>query len=235
LKGAKILKKDRFKWSRQSPWLEDSERRRLSLSFLRKGFNNQAPSRDEFTAYGQASLAMVRGMFRLLASHDAKVFAAAIPRGHAMAPDDAEPELLRKDMVFLLERYYYLLEDTDETGLIVLDETDKQLDRRFVRMLERYFKGTAKGRTRSSRIVPSPMFVASDMAIPVQVADIVIYAINWGYRIPGRGMDSAVREEVADEFSGLIGNLQYKGRRELDGSPFSSFGIFYVPDLYKSR
>ena len=55
-------------------------------------------------------------------------------------------------------------------GLIVLDETEKTHDRRFVRLLERYFQETATGRYRSTRIVPSPFFVASDMAYPMQVA-----------------------------------------------------------------
>jgi len=235
LKGEKVLEKNRFKWARQSDWMEDSERRRHALSFLHNGLNGRPPRRHEFTAYGQASLAMARGVFRLLAAHDAKILAAAIPRGLPKPPTDRQPDLLRKDIVFLLERYFYLLEDARETGMIVLDETDKEQDRRFVRMLERYFRETATGRSRAIHIVPTPMFVSSEMTTPVQVADLVIYAINWGFRLPFRGMDAEAREEIAQEFGASIRNLQYRGQRESQGISYDSFGIVYVPDLYQAR
>jgi hypothetical protein len=69
---------------------------------------------------------------------------------------------------------------------LVMDEVEKQEDRRFVRRLQDYFTKTANGRDRSRWIVPSPFFVSSDMALPVQVADVVIYALNWGYRHPSK-------------------------------------------------
>jgi len=235
IKGSHLLDKDRFKWARQSESIPAAERRTHCLSFLNKGLNKQPPTRIEFTAYGQASLSMARGIFDLLAAHDAFVFACVIPKNVSKPPLDREPDLLRKDLVFLLERYYYLLEMRNEPGLIVLDETEKIQDRRFVRMLERYFQETVTGRYRSTRIVPSPFFVSSDMAYPVQVADVVIYALNWGFRLPKFGMTSPVRPEIAEEFSGLIGKLQFRGEGYRDGNVFPTFGIVYVPDLYTAR
>lgn len=35
-------------------------------------------------------------------------------------------ELLRKDSVFLLERFYYLLEERQEHGLLVLDQVENR-------------------------------------------------------------------------------------------------------------
>ncbi|MBK8583318.1 MAG: DUF3800 domain-containing protein [Flavobacteriales bacterium] len=102
---------------------------------------------------------------------------------------------MRKDLVFLFERYYYLLEEKNETGLIVMDQTEAKLDRRMLENFERFFKKTVKGRTRAARIIPSPFFVSSDLAYPVQAADVVIYAINWGYRIPGV-WDGETRQEI---------------------------------------
>jgi hypothetical protein len=235
IKGSHLLDKDRFKWAAQAPPVAPPERRKHCLSFLNKGLNKQSPSRIEFTSYGQACLGMATGIFDLLASHDACILACVIPKNVPRPPSDREPDLLRKDLVFLLERYFYLLELRNEPGLIVLDETEKTEDRRFVRMLERYFRETATGRYRSTRIVPSPFFVSSDMAYPVQVADVVIYALNWGFRLPQFGMSAAVRQEITDNFAGLIGKLQFRGEGYRDGNTFPTFGIVYVPDLYTPR
>lgn len=235
IKGSHLLDKDRFKWASQNGPQEETLRRKNCLSFLNKGLNKQPQRRHEFTAYGQACLLMARGIFDRLRSHDAKIFAVAIPRNLPQPPADREPDLLRKDIVFLLERYFYMLESANEMGLIVLDETEKMQDRRFVRMLERYFQETTTGRYRSTRIVPSPFFVASDMAYPVQVADVVIYALNWGFRLAQFGMNAPSRPEIASEFSGVIGSLQFRGDGYRDGRVFKTFGITYVPDLYTDR
>lgn len=235
IKGSHLLDKDRFKWAAQAEIMEETSRRNCCLSFLNKGLNKKIPTRDEFTAYGQACLHMARGIFELIRSHDAKILAVAIPQKAPQPPADRQPDYLRKNIVFLLERYYYMCEYAKEMGLIVLDETEKIQDRRFVRMLERYFTGTLTGRYRSTRIVPSPFFVSSDMTYPVQVADVVVYALNWGFRIPRLGMDAPVRQEVHDEFVNTIGNLQFRGEGYRDGHVFHTFGIAYVPDLYTAR
>jgi len=46
-------------------------------------------------------------------------------------------------------------------------------------------------------IVPTPLFVASDMTYAIQAADLCIYCVNWGFRVPTRGMDGEVRREVS--------------------------------------
>ena len=85
-------------------------------------------------------------------------------------------------------------------GLLVLDEVDKAEDRRFVRRLEAYFRRTHTGRYRTAWIVPTPLFVASDMNYAVQAADLCIYCVNWGFRLPSYGMDAPARAEIATEF-----------------------------------
>jgi hypothetical protein len=236
LKGCKLLDKDRFKWESQSHPLPDESRRRLCRSFLSKGQERKKPTRDEFTAYGQASLEMARGIFQILRDRRAVLFASAIPR-EVEKPDTFEAqEFLRKDHVFLLERYYYHLQQCREYGLIVMDETDKAEDRTFVRKLEAYFEKTTTGRLRTKWIVPTPFFVSSDMAAPIQAADVCIYCINWGFRKPSIGMDGQVREEIADEFGPWLDQLQFEGMCEReDGQSVSSFGVVYVPDPYTSR
>jgi hypothetical protein len=235
IKGVKLLDKDRLKWAAQDAPMDEVSRRKHSLAFLNKGLDKRPPTRAEFSAYGQACLTMARGIFDLLREHDARIFAAAIPREVEKPETFEAAEYLRKDIVFLLERYYYMLEAEKETGLIVLDETDKTLDRRFVSRLERYFRFTQTGRYRSACIVPSPFFVASDMAYPVQVADVVIYALNWGFRLPLVGRNAPVNPDIAREFANLIGNLQFRGQGYRGGQVFDTFGVVYVSDVYEAR
>jgi hypothetical protein len=235
LKGCKLLDKDRFRWADQAPPMSAEGRRKHCRGFLTKGLEKKAPTRDEFTAYGQACLEMVRGTFQLLRDHRAVLFAAAIPR-HVKPPDTHEAKtFLRKDQVFLLERYFYFLEAKQDHGLMVMDEVEKTADRRFVRRLEGYFSESQTGRYRSGWIVPSPFFVSSDMVYPVQAADMAIYCINWGFRLPTRGMDASVRDEIASEFGPWLNQLQFHGDGYRDGKVFQEFGIVFVPDPYTAR
>lgn len=234
LKGSKLLEKKRFKWAAQAPALSDEERRKHCRALLTKGLEHKTPTRVEFTAFGQASLEMATGMFELLHQHGAQVFAAAIPRSVSRPPTFEAKEFLRKDHVFLFERYFYFLEREQQHGLLIMDEVDKTDDRRFVRRLESYFQRTHEGRRRAAWIVPAPFFVSSDMAYPVQAADLAIYCINWGFRLRGR-MDEPVRAEIASDFAPWLERMQFHGRRSRGDTEFETFGIVYVPDPYEPR
>lgn len=232
LKGAKLLDKDRFKWAAQGPWMAGEERRKHCRAFLTKGLEKKTPSRDEFTAYGQGCLEIARGLFQTLTDRRAELFAVAIPKTTTKPDTYQAEEYLRKDQVFLLERLFYFLEREQEHGLLVMDEVEKTADRHFVRQLHRYFAQTVTGRYRSQWIVPSPFFVASDMASPVQAADLCIYCVNWGFRIPTLGMDAAGRPEIEREFRPWLDRLQFRGEGHRDGRVFKSFGVAFVPDPY---
>ncbi len=235
LKGSHLLDKDRFKWARQDEIFEGAIRRRYSRAFLTKGLEKKSPIRNEFTAYGQACIQMADSVFRILQNHSAILFAAAIPRG-VSKPDTYEAEeFLRKDQVFLLERYFYFLESKQDHGLLVMDEVDKNQDRQFVRRLESYFRNAGTGQARTRWIVPTPLFVSSDMAYPIQAADLCIYCINWGFRLPLRGMEAETRMEIADRYSPLLDNLQFRGESYRDGEVYPLYGIVFVPDPYTSR
>ena len=235
IKGHQLLDKDRFKWANQGPLLDDLARRKHALGFLNKGAEKKKPTRTEFTAYGQASLMMARGIFQLLYAHDAVLFASAIPRKVAKPATFEVEEFLRKDHVFLLERYFFFLDGKHEPGLLVMDETDKALDRHFVRQMERYFTKTQTGWQRTAWIVPTPFFVSSAMTYPVQAADVCIYCINWGFRLPTRGMNEPVRKEIQQEFGSWIMRLQFRGDAYKEGEIHQIFGITYVPDPYQPR
>ncbi len=236
IKGHKLLDKDRFRWAQQGPWLDDVARRKHTLGFLEKGRKRDGakPTRLEFTAFGQACLHFARGLFPLIKSHDGVLFAAVIPHGARRPSEAAVDEYLRKDQVFLLERYFYFLEMKRQQGVLVMDETSKHEDRKFIERAERYFQKTAKGRLRSTWIVPVPFFVSSDMLYPIQAADVCIYCINWGYRVI-TGMDGQVRAEIRDEFSPWLQRLQFSGECSDGSKAFHSYGIVYVPDPYDHR
>jgi hypothetical protein len=232
LKGSKLLDKDRFVWAAQASQQESSSRRKHARSFLTKGLEHKTPTRDEFTAYGQACLEMTRGIYQLLRDHGAVLFATAIPRKVPKPTTPRIEEFLRKDHVFLFERFFYFLESRREHGLLVMDEVEKNADRRFLKQIEAYFSKTAAGRYRTQWIVPAPFFVSSDLTYPIQAADLCIYCINWGFRLPSVAMDAPKRDEIGDEFGPWLRRLQYHGEGSRDGHVFESWGITYVPNPY---
>lgn len=234
-KGYKLLDKDRLRWAAQTAPMPEGERRKNSRTFLNKGRQHGKPTSTEFAAYGQACLEMARGVFELLAAHDAKLFACAIPRGVRPPPNFKQEDYLRKDHVFLFERYFYFLEAQAEHGLLVMDESEKVLDKDFVTRMQSYFTRTATGRNRTHWIVPSPLFVASDMTYPVQAADLCLYAINWGFRLPSWHAELETRAELAEEFGPKLKRLQWEGDGYREGRVFRSWGIVYVPDPYEAR
>jgi hypothetical protein len=232
LKGSTLLDRKRFRFANQLPLMGPDERRKHSRAFLTKGLERKSPTREEFTAYGQACLEMARGTFQLLRDHAAVLFASAIPCSVQKPAHFRSEEFLRKDHVFVQERFFYFLERQREHGLLVMDEVEKSADRKYVRQLEAYFTRTMTGRYRTAWIVPAPLFVSSDMAYPIQAADLAIYCLNWGFRLPSQGMDAPTRPEIADEFGRWLHRLQYAGDGEREGRVFQCWGILYVQNPY---
>ncbi len=234
LKGSTLLDKKRFRFAAQAGPLEAEARRKHARGFLTKGQQKAPPRRQEFTAYGQACLEMARGILQLLRDHRAVLFAVAIPREVKKPAHPSSDEFLRKDHVFLLERFFYFLEEKRQHGLLVMDEVEKTEDRRFVKRLEAYCTRTKRGRYFTAWIVPTPFFVSSDMTYPLQAADLCIYCINWGFRLPSQGMNAPRRDEIGDEFGPWLGQLQFRGQGYEAGEVFPTFGIRYVPNPYAS-
>ncbi len=232
IKGSKLLDKKRLKFAQQRDWMVDDERRKHARIFLTKGLEQQTPTRVEFSAYGQASLHLARAVFQALRANNAKLFASVVPPT-IEKPDGFEAEeYLRKDHVFLLERFFYFLEAQSSHGVLVFDSVDHGADQKFVRQIERYFTATRTGVYRTQWIVPVPLFVSSAMSYVIQAADLCIYCLNWGFRLPSLGMDASVRQEIADEFGPWLNSLQYRGQGSRDGRLFDSYGIVYVPEPY---
>ena len=236
LKGSHLLGKKRYQWAAQEEApLPDSIRREQAQAFLRKGLNHLAPSRSEFTAYGQACLQMAASMLSLLEKQNAVLFAVAVPRGVQKPPESHNPEDLRRDWVYLMDRYALFLREKQDQGLLVMDHIENSEDRRFMQRLERYFSLTQNGRSYAQCIVPTPLFVMSDMTYAIQAADLCIYCLNWGFRLPERGMNAAVRPEITQTSGTALAALQWHGVVEKEGRQYPRFSVCYLPRLYETE
>lgn len=234
-KGKKLLKNKTFRHARQGPAMEENNRRNLAREFLMKGWREskggpvEARSKDEFTAYGQAARAFVVRILELCTSHHVKTFAGIVS---TKAARPADPNVLRRDYAFLFQRFYYYLESRSQTemGLVVFDELEKAQSRILIQQMERYFLETETGYQRSSRIVPEPFFVHSDLTTAVQLADIVAYCFNWGTRLSK--MTEVTRKEI-EPLADMAFNMRYVGKRfdERDGKEWPVYGVFYMDDL----
>ena len=236
LKGSHLLGKKRYQWAAQEEApLPDSIRREQAQAFLRKGLDHLAPSRIEFTAYGQACLQMAASMLSLLEKQNAVLFAVAVPRGVQKPPESHNPEDLRRDWVYLMDRYALFLREKQDQGLLVMDHIENSEDRRFMQRLERYFSLTQNGRSYAQCIVPTPLFVMSDMTYAIQAADLCIYCLNWGFRLPERGMNAAVRPEITQTSGTALSALQWHGAVEKEGRQYPRFSVCYLPRLYEAE
>src|SRR6266568_4573938 len=71
--------------------IEAEERQQFCRALLQAGLEKRPPTREQLTAYGQASLRMTDGIFDLLERHKALIFASSVPRGTAKSPVGAPP------------------------------------------------------------------------------------------------------------------------------------------------
>ena len=231
LKGSSLLDRKRWKHYRQDAALSDEARRAGAEAFLRRGAENAArkkkgaalssPTRTEFSAYGQACKRMADGLFDLLRDADARLFASIIPRGTGRAGGDE----LRGDQAALFGAYEAMLAEEDETGLLVMDEVTREVDRSFAARLDRHFDRI--GAAGSRRVVPAPLFVNSASAHAVQAADLCIYCVNWGYRCEAVGMTAEGRPEIAENYASAIDGLFWRDRNRRPDLPPT--GLIYRP------
>lgn len=208
IKATNFLNRKTFRLASQMEPIGLPERTEWAKQALDNGEN---ANRNQLTALAQAKLSYVNQIFRLCRRYYCKVF-AAITTAPARMPANAS--MLRKDYVYLFERFYYFLEDMpgEPRGIIVFDELDKSASHILLSQMERYFQNTAKGRARSSRIIPEPFFVHSDLTTGIQIVDFVAYLFSWSFRVAK--MIKPGREELK-EFVDLIKPMRYKTTREI--------------------
>lgn len=229
LKGKQLLQRDKFRYASQAAPIDCDTRRDLAHAFLQRGLRGESPRSDEFAGYGQAVLDFVGRLLEVAARFHVKVFASMVD---LKAPQPADGEMLRRDHAFLFQRFFYYLEDTSAgaQGLLVFDELERSQSLRVIRRMERYFLETETGRIRSSRIIPEPFFVHSDLTTAIQTADLICYILNWTYRFRS-DMTGPVRKEL-EPYLARIQPMIYKRMRGDDqGDAHPIYGVTYVNDL----
>ncbi len=143
-----------------------------------------------------------------------------------------EGEYLRKDYAFLFERFFYYFEDkaSEPMGIVVFDELEKSRCHLLLNQMEAYFLRTKKGRMRSSRIVPEPFFVHSDLTTAVQIADLVAYITAWGVQVGS--MSEPARPELKS-LGDQVSQLRYRTARQVDGQEnFVIWSFSIIDDLH---
>lgn len=209
LKARKILKTKTYRLADQLEPIEPGERKQLAKECLDNG---EQVTKRQLTALAQAKLAFTEEILQLVANFRCKAFASIVTQD--FNPKDT-PDYLRKDYVYLFERFFYFLEDkqNEPSGILVFDETEKNQSQRLIQQIENYFKKTHKGRTRASLLIPEPLFVHSDLTTGIQIADLIAYLVSWGLRL--NGMNANTRPEL-EPLCDLIKPMRYRTTREID-------------------
>ncbi|HEX5444099.1 MAG TPA: DUF3800 domain-containing protein [Pirellulales bacterium] len=196
VKAKRLLKRKRFREAQREFKIDSPDCLRLANSLLTKGkASRRCPTNDptfaEIVAFSRQVLGFVHAVLDIAASFSVQVFASMV------SPEAPRPEpgKLRKDYVYLFERYFYYLETLPprERGIVVFDELEKSQAHRLLQQMAAYFLGSPTGQYRSSRIVPEPFFVHSDLTTGVFLADLTAYILGWGWRL--NRMPQAAREE----------------------------------------
>ena len=233
MKAKKLLKPDRFNEAQRDVSISPENCAAMANSLLRKGKATRGqptnhPTFLEIVAFSRQVLAFVHAVLDIAASFNVQVFASVVDQN---APKP-EPGHLRKDYVYLFERYFYFLETLParDRGLIVFDELDKSQSHVLLQQMAAYFLGTETGRYRSSRIVPEPFFVHSDLTTGIFLADLAAYILGWGWRL--NRMQQPCRRELSVYVSKLH-DMQFHGEKpKADGSGvWPLHGIVYLDDL----
>jgi len=202
VKGSKFLKRKVFRHASQEPELSVNERRLLSVELLADP--DFKATQRHLAALAQSKLAFVKQTLALCKKHECKVFAAI----NLNAPRTINRiTMLRKDYVYLFERFYYYLSKSQRQGVVVFDELDISKSLILKQQMSAYFIKSGKGRKRSNLVIPECLFVHSDLTTGVQIADIIAYIINFGLRL--KPMQKPAREELK-EYAEMVMKLRYK-------------------------
>ncbi len=236
LKGKKLLKKKTFRHANQLDPIDPPERISLVTSCLQKGkaqdpAMRQNVTKKELTALGQAKIDFVSQILEICSQHRVRAFASIV---NSDAEKTTYKDFLRKDYAYLFERFFYYLEDktSEPMGVVVFDELEKSRCHLLVDQMEEYFLKTAKGRMRSSRIVPEPFFVHSDLTTAIQLADLVAYITSWGVRVSH--MQEPARKEL-QSLADQVCQLRYKALRPINNQEDFVVWSFAVIDDLRPR
>ena len=212
LKAKKLLSPKVFRKAGQLSPIACDERVRLAKSCLDDG---EAAGFREITALAQAKLAYCSEVLKICEETGCRIFASIV-----VNPDinhTHRKDYLRRDYVYLLERFYYYLQGIrrGETGIVVMDELERSQSHLLYEQMSAYFLKTRNGQERSLAIIPEPLFVHSELSTGIQVADLVAYTLSWAFRRP-RQLTKPKREELTDLVDAMC-RMRHQSRPVIEG------------------
>ncbi len=222
IKARTFLNRKTFRLASQLPPIPEREGATLARQALNNG---ERVTKKQLTALAQAKLDCVEKVLNLCNAFRCKIFASVVANNTSI---DRNRELLRKDYVYLFERFYYFLEDqgSQPNGIIVFDELEKSMSHILLNQMDKYFKKTSKGCIRSNLIIPEPFFVHSDLSTGIQWIDFVAYIISWGFRIEHK-LEKPARSEL-NRYLEIIKSMRYRTTRELLGKEITVWSVTVV-------
>lgn len=235
MKAKRLLKRKRFRSAERLVTIQDDELVPLAYTALKKGMEaseagktESGATERELVAYSRCVLRFVDDVLDIAAQHSVQIFASVVDIDAPRPPEGK----LRKDYVYLFERYFYFLETLPPRvrGLVVFDELDKSQAHILIEQMASYFLETKTGRYRSARVVPEPFFVHSDLTTGVFLADLAAYILGWGWRL--KRMQQPKRTELAG-YTQKLHDMQFHGQKILaeETDPMDLHGIIYLDDL----
>ncbi len=236
-KAKELLKRKRFRSAERPVEIDERDLPTLAHAALRageaarlEGLTASSASERELTAYSRQVIRFVDEVLNIAARHNVQVFASVV----STSAPRPERGLLRKDYVYLFERYFYYLETLPprERGLVVFDELEKSQSHVLIQQMAQYFLGTSTGRYRSSRVVPEPFFVHSELTTGIFLADLAAYILGWGWRLSSGRMTAPARPELRGMVLKLV-DMAFRGEKPGAGEtdPIALHGITYIDDL----
>lgn len=208
IKAKKFLNRKTFRLAEQLDPIDLVQRSIWARQALENG---ERVTKEQLSSLAQAKLAYVRQVLQLCQDYQCKVFACIVADPKKV---NSNSEMLRKDYVYLFERFYYFLEDksSEPRGIVVFDELDKSASHILLSQMDKYFKNTVKGRARSNLVIPEPFFVHSDLTTGIQVVDLVAYLLSWNFRVGN--LTKPGRQEL-NRFSEQVKLLRYRTTRRI--------------------
>lgn len=207
IKARKFLNTRTFKQASKNHTFSPQERQLLAKSCLEHA---DKATIKEISALSQAKIEYAEEMLKICLRFRCKIFGSIVKNYYG-----GSSSFLRKDYVYLFERFYYFLQDKqyDPSGIVVFDELDKSQSHILINQMDSYFQKTEKGKLRSDLIIPEPFFVHSDLSTGIKVADLVAYILSWGFRT--KGLDKPARPELK-KFVDIIKRMRYRTVRDID-------------------
>lgn len=223
-KARQLLNSRVFRQASLLPAAPFEQRREMARACLDRG---QDADRRSQAALAHAKLAFAGEALEAAARFRCRLIASIVSR---RSPRPL-PGQLRKDFAYLFERFFYCVDDVkpNPLGIVVGPPLQDPDGRLLAEQMACYFRGTLKGRQRSSLVLAEPLSAAGELRGLVELADLVAYVTSWAFRT--RELVEPARRELGP-YKEQVRSLRYRVVREIGDNPnFVVWGFAVVPDV----